>query len=165
MKSLISRAHHFLTKNKLVVVIIILVGLMSAMYTFLPTPYVDVSDPIRSPFILYHPGDQPKIEIINPDLNDIYLWGTQFHDERKIIEDSPRTVPAGYSYFLNGDILSRWIEENVLVGGQETVPFLAFLKNKEQDEYVMRNLLLIIRETDKTFSIQPQTLSFYNEKW
>jgi hypothetical protein len=105
----------------------------------------------------------PQIEILNRGTEDIYLYGDLFNNETSTM-DQKRIIPAGYSYFLNADLLAQWIGVNIGMNGEKYVPFNIFLGDVHQEKYVMKNILYI-KVSSSMVTIQPQTLSLTKESW
>jgi hypothetical protein len=118
---IVTVAHDLLTKNKFVVIFITVIGLLASLYAFFPhsTP---IELPSRIPFLLYHSGTSPKVEVINPTSSDLFIHGTSF-DRVKLPKSEARMLPSGYSYFLNADTFIDELHRQASSDGSLLLPF------------------------------------------
>lgn len=167
---------NFLTKHLLGVIIFVIAIILIVVFGWkfkpeLNTLFGKIVPPNEnqqiekiSSFILYHEGDDSKIEIVNRGTQDIYLYGTQFNNEKSTVDKEKRIIPSGMSYYLNCDSLEEWIKVNIGENGEQHVSFNIFLTDINQKKYIMKNILYI-RVLNGNITIQPQMLSLENTNW
>ncbi|MBK7362506.1 MAG: hypothetical protein IPJ01_09430 [Micavibrio sp.] len=105
-----------------------------------------------------------KINIANKGQTNLFLWGTQTLGNNKLIEKEPRLITPGGFYYLNAEHIETEAREKLKTSELTVLTLDLFLKNQNQDKYVVRTIINFAKKGDDLIS-NSQTISVAKKDW
>jgi hypothetical protein len=105
-----------------------------------------------------------RLHIYNKGQTNIYLWGTKLRDGPKVVEQEPRLVTPGGSYYLLAESLEGDLRK--VLGMQPEVKglFIIYLTSQNDVKYIVSTILLGMLSGDQ-IAVHTQTTSIRPEVW
>ena len=105
-----------------------------------------------------------RLNIINKGQTNIYLWGTKFGDDPKVVEQEPRLITPGGFYYLLAESLEGDLRK--ALGKQPEVKglFIIYLTSQNDVKYTVSTVLLGKLSGDQ-IAVHTQTTSIRPEVW
>lgn len=108
-------------------------------------------------------GDH-RVYITNKTPTNIWLWGTQTADNPIHMEQESRLLVIGGSYYIDAPQLEAEALKNIGLNGDMSIPFKIFLKNQNQEKYIVKTLIVFKVRQGKV-SINTQIISSTKQEW
>jgi hypothetical protein len=83
-----------------------------------------------------------RLNIYNMGQTNIYLWGTKLGDGPKVVEQEPRLITPGGSYYLLADFLEGDLRKVLGKQPDAKVLFIIYLTSQNDVKYTVSTVLL-----------------------
>jgi hypothetical protein len=104
-----------------------------------------------------------RVWIVNKGRSVIWLWGDKVGNAAPQIEEKPREITPGGSYYIVGDRFYE-IVSKVQKDSAKSLPFLLYLRSENGKPFVVSSQFNFVWQND-VLNIHTQTLSITQKDW
>jgi hypothetical protein len=108
--------------------------------------------------------EEKRLRIVNTGKENIWLWGTRFGNEQKVLEKEARLITPGTYYYFFAEHIEQEILAKVPPDKDQMIDFAIYIKDGAGRPHTAK-VILLVRVSGGKVKIHTQTTAIDQTQW
>jgi hypothetical protein len=108
--------------------------------------------------------DRGRLNVTNRGSHNVWLWGTQIEEDKKMDEHPRLITPKAFYYFPSLAGIKDTALQRCRTSGEVKLPFTLFLSTISERKYIVR-CILFCKVTGGKVTVHSQTIGILQREW